>query len=70
MPWKCRNASAAVSHAHEQGKRTDFLSEQRYLRASLYALFSVLIETGVRPGEAAGLKWEDLDGTALRVRRP
>jgi integrase len=39
------------------------------LGASLYALFSTLLETGVQPGEAAGLTWEDLDGSALRVRR-
>jgi integrase len=52
---QAREAAAAVSRALEQGERNDFLREQRYLRASLYALFSTLIETGVRPGEAAGL---------------
>lgn len=29
----------------------------------------VLLMTGLRPGEALGLRWEDVDGTSLRVRR-
>lgn len=66
---QAKHAAAAASSAAEQDKRTDLLNEERYLRASLYALFVVLIHTGVRPGEAAGLKWEDLDGPVLRVRR-
>jgi integrase len=66
---QAKDAAAAACSAVEQGKRTDLLSEQRYIRASLYALFVVLIDTGIRPGEAAGLKWEDLDGSVLRVRR-
>ena len=32
-------------------------------------LWVVLLTTGVRPGEALGLKWEDLDGDRLRIRR-
>jgi len=30
--------------------------------------FVMLVDTGIRPGETAGMKWEDLDGPALRVR--
>ena len=33
------------------------------------ALWYVLVTTGLRPGEALGLKWEDWDGNKLRVRR-
>lgn len=33
------------------------------------ALWGLLLLTGLRPGEALGLKWEDLAGNALRVRR-
>jgi integrase len=33
------------------------------------ALFTVLILAGLRPGEALGLQWCDLDGNVLRVRR-
>lgn len=33
------------------------------------ALFAVLLLTGIRPGEACALRWEDLDGKVLRVRR-
>lgn len=33
------------------------------------AFFIILIMTGIRPGEALGLQWSDLDGNVLRVRR-
>jgi integrase len=33
------------------------------------ALFAVLLLTGLRPGEACALRWDDLDGRVLRVRR-
>lgn len=36
-------------------------SEAAVLRRSRALLFLVLLETGLRPGEAAGLRWEDLD---------
>jgi integrase len=35
----------------------------------LAALWRVLLETGLRPGEAFGLKWSDLAGDVLTVRR-
>lgn len=35
----------------------------------LCALWYVLLTVGLRPSEAFGLKWEDLDGDRLRVRR-
>jgi integrase len=34
-----------------------------------YPLFALMLHTGLRPGELAGLRWEDYDGTTLRVRR-
>lgn len=34
-----------------------------------YALWYTLLHTGMRPGEAFGLKWEDLDNDRLSVRR-
>ena len=34
-----------------------------------HALWWVLLSTGMRPGEALALKWEDYDGTTLKVRR-
>ncbi|MBM4188247.1 MAG: site-specific integrase [Gemmatimonadetes bacterium] len=33
------------------------------------ALWILLLLTGIRPEEALGLKWEDLDGAKIRVRR-
>ena len=34
-----------------------------------YALFALLTLTGLRPGEACALRWDDIDNRALRVRR-
>lgn len=34
-----------------------------------YALWYILLHTGMRPGEAFGLKWEDLDNDRLSIRR-
>lgn len=33
------------------------------------AFFVLLLFTGIRPGEALGLKWNDIEGGILRVRR-
>lgn len=35
----------------------------------LYPLWLLLLNTGLRPGEALALKWSDLDGDTLRVQR-
>jgi integrase len=34
-----------------------------------YALFALLTLTGLRPGEACAVRWDDIDNRALRVRR-
>jgi integrase len=34
-----------------------------------HALWYTLLNTGMRPSEAFGLKWEDLDGDRLRIQR-
>lgn len=34
-----------------------------------YALWVLLVTGGLRPGEALGLKWTDLDGSSLRIQR-
>jgi integrase len=34
-----------------------------------FALWALLLTTGIRPGEACGLKWADLEGNRLAVRR-
>lgn len=33
------------------------------------ALWHLLVVTGIRPGEALGLRWSDIDGNKLRVQR-
>ena len=34
-----------------------------------HALWYTLLNTGMRPGEAIGLKWEDLEGDRIRIQR-
>jgi integrase len=34
-----------------------------------YAFWLLLLTSGLRPGEALGLKWSDLDGSRIRVQR-
>jgi integrase len=36
---------------------------------TLHALWAILILTGVRPGEALALRWEDVAGDSLRIAR-
>ncbi|MFX6567356.1 site-specific integrase, partial [Acinetobacter baumannii] len=43
----------------------------RFLEASkghrLYPLFALMLATGLRPGEALALRWEDWEGDVLHV---
>ena len=45
----------------------------RFLDAAIhdrwYALWLLLLATGLRPGEALGLRWSDLEGDRLRIQR-
>lgn len=65
LPKKTHTEMQAMSEAEAQ----------RFLAASkadpLHALFALLLGTGLRPSEAAGLKWQDLDtmNKSLSVRR-
>jgi integrase len=34
-----------------------------------YSLWEILLNTGMRPGEAFGLKWSDLEGNKIRIQR-
>ncbi len=54
-----------LAFSPEQGQM--FLAEAE--GTPWYALWVVLLTCGLRPGEALGLKWEDLAGDTLRVRR-
>src|SRR5262249_15287353 len=49
---------------HQARLFLDSASEDRF-----GALWSLLLLTGLRPGEALGLKWPDLNGETLQVRR-
>lgn len=70
------NPSKAVKlprQTHTERRALSPEDAQRFLAEAKgdvwYALFAVLVTTGLRPGEALALKWEDLDGGTLRVRR-
>ena len=71
-----RNVATLVDLPKPVRKEIRVLSPEevrRFLEAAesdrFKALWYVLVTTGLRPGEALGLKWEDLDGNKLRVRR-
>ena len=63
LPKSVRTEMRALSH----GEVRAFLKEAE--SDVWYALWVLLVTTGLRPGEALGLKWEDLDGNKLSVRR-
>lgn len=46
-----------------------FLNGAEAAKSPYYPLFVLMVHTGMRPGELAGLKWSDWDGTTLRVQR-
>jgi integrase len=51
----------------------DAAQSQRFLATARddrwYALWALLVSTGLRPGEALALKWSDLEGNSLRIQR-
>ena len=78
--WQLASSNPAqhVDLPKQQHREMKAMTEdeaQRFLTAAqsdpLRALFSVLLGTGLRPSEAAGLKWSDLDPTSkmLGVQR-
>jgi integrase len=50
--------------AEQANQLLDAAAESRF-----HALFATLLLAGLRPGEAFGLKWSDLDGRELRIQR-
>jgi integrase len=58
---------------HTEARTFTQAEARRFLdavRADRYAAFwTLLLLTGLRPGEALGLKWQDWDGATLRVQR-
>jgi integrase len=50
----------------EQAER--FLNGAETAKSPYYPLFVLMLHTGMRPGELAGLKWNDWDGTTLKAR--
>ncbi len=71
-----RNVATLVDLPKSVRKEMRALSPEevrRFLSAAesdrWYALWVLLVTTGLRPGEALGLKWEDLDGNKVSVLR-
>lgn len=80
MKWRltAQNPAQYVDLPKQQKKEMRALSETEaahFLRVASgskhYALFATLIGTGLRPGEAFGLQWSDIDENThmLRVQR-
>lgn len=71
-----RNVALLVDLPAQQRTERRFLTPeqaeiflQRATECRFCALFAVLLLTGMRPGEACALRWEDLDDRVIRVRR-
>jgi len=69
-----RNPADLVDLPKQQKKEIQVLTPEeaaRFMEAAVYsrwkALFSLLISSGMRPGEALGLKWQDIDFAKGRV---
>lgn len=62
-PKRVRKEMKAMTEA-EARRFLEEAEEDRF-----HALWVVLVSTGLRPGEALGLKWTDLEGDRLRVQR-
>ncbi len=78
VKWRmlARNPAKLVDLPRQSRREMRVLGPEqaaRFLEAARsdrwYALWTVLLTTGLRPGEALALKWSDLDGDRLRVQR-
>jgi integrase len=72
------NAATLVELPRKQRLERPFLAPAQALRFldvgesqgnRFYPLFAVLLLTGIRPGEALALRWDDIEGNSLRIRR-
>ena len=59
-----RRREMRVLSSKELGEFLKAAREDRW-----YALWELLVATGLRPGEALGLKWSDIEGGKIRVQR-
>ena len=57
-----------ISCAYEQARKSE-TAAQSYVDWEFYVFFNVAYFTGLRKGEIHALKWTDIDGDVLRVRR-
>ena len=80
VKWRMtgQNVATLIDLPKQRKKEMKALSEEeatRFLAAAksdkYYVLFALLLGTGLRPGEALGLKWTDFDAakSSLRVHR-
>ena len=63
LPRRERREMRAFSPA-EASRFLEAAQENRW-----YALWMLLVTAGLRPGEALGLRWSDMDGNKVRVQR-
>ena len=78
VKWRmlARNPAKLVDLPRQERREMQVLGPDeatRFLDAASsdrwFALWALLLTTGLRPGEALALKWSDLDGERLRVQR-
>ena len=78
VKWRmlARNPASVVELPRLRRREMKVLSAdeaQRFLSAAQddrwHVLWALLLASGLRPGEALGLKWTDLDGDRLRIQR-
>ena len=60
---------AAAEAGQDRALTSDPAKPQSPEAAGVYALFIVMLMSGLRVGEMLALRWADLDGATLRVRR-
>ena len=78
VKWRLlsHNPTTLVSLSRQRRKEMRALDPEetrRFLEAATgdrwSAIWMLLVTTGLRPGEALGLKWSDLEGNRLRIQR-
>lgn len=76
LGYLVRNPTEAAERPAKVERESTILSPEQMVALfnserhhKLYPLWLVMLDSGLRPGEALALKWSDLEGDTLRVQR-